>query len=406
MRYKLTKKQIDGFTFIDSGKKDIRWDEEISGFGLRVYPSGKKSFILSYRHHSTKRLFTIGQYGKITLDQARDLARKRLGEIADDRDPLVHRKAAKKKHTHTVQNVFNEFLKKYAKVHTKTWGQTERIFKKDVLPAIGHLPVEEVTRSHIVEMLDEIMARHADIMANRTLAAVKKFFAWCVERGLIAHSPTYPMSLPAPIQSRDRVLGDDELVEIWNAAQLMAYPFGSMLQFLILTGQRRGEAAGMRWQDIDLKRKVWTLEQDQTKSKRRHEVPLSPLALKLLKQTPKLGGFVFSSSGHRPFENFSRGKKEISRIMKQKRAKQLPDILPWTVHDIRRSAASGMARLKTAPHIIEKILNHSTGSIRGVAAIYNRYQYEPEKREALELWAKHMQKMLDAASKRPKLILD
>jgi integrase len=394
---KLTKKLIDTFVFEDSGKKDIRWDSEMPGFGLRIYPSGKKSFVLSYRQSGTKRLFTIGQYGNITLEQAKDLARKKMGEVADGQDPLLKRQASKKKHEWTVNKAYKDFLQKYAKTHTKNWGETDRIFEKDILPAIGKKPIDEVKKDDILKILDKVTDRKSGIMANRTLAALRKFFNWCVQRNLIEHSPAYMVAAPTRARSRDRVLSDFELKDIWTACDNFAYPFGPMIQFLILTGQRRGEVATMRWEDYDKEHGLWVLPRESTKSDRLHEVPLSDMAVKILASVPIMGDYVFTSSGKRPFENFSRDKKTLDAMI-DKKYKELErlSIGQWRVHDLRRTAASGMARLDVPPHIVEKILNHTAGIISGVAAVYNRYEYTSQKRLALNQWSNYVQNILDS----------
>jgi integrase len=402
MNLKLSKRIIDDLVYeaID-GKKDIRWDSDISGFGIRLYPSGKKSFVYYYRQNGTQRLYTIGQYGSITLDQARDLARKRAGEVADGKDPLIAKRTRKKKHHWTVEKAYKEFLEKYAKRFNKHWKETKRNFEKDILPVLGKVPIDEVKRQDLIAILDEIMERDAGIMANRTLAALKRFFGWCVERGLIEHSPAFVIKPPAKAKSRDRILNDQEIVEIWRAADEMSYPFSPIIKFLLLTGQRRGEVASMRWEDFSVKDAAWEIPQEFTKSNRRQKVPLSDAALEVLDSVINLGDYVFSRTGFRPFQNFSRDKLELDALINKTRAKRLPKMQPWTVHDLRRTVASGMARLKVAPHLIESVLNHKTGIISGVAAVYNRHDYFEEKREALDLWAEHIHSLLKADSKRP-----
>ena len=167
------------------------------------------------------------------------------------------------------------------------------------------------------------------------------------------------------------------------------------MQFLVLTGQRRGEAAAMQWGDYDEEKKLWRLPRETTKSDRSHEVPLSDMAIEILKSVPNMGDYIFTSNSERPFENFSRDKRVLESKLKEIRANDgQPPMPPWTIHDLRRTAASGMARLGVAPHVVEKILNHSSGTISGVAAVYNRYQYADEMREALDKWAGYIRKIL------------
>lgn len=392
MAEKLTKRLIDSLIYEDGNAKDIRWDSEMSGFGIRLYATGKKSFVLSYRINGKKTLYTIGQYGKITLEQARELARKRFGEIADNKDPLAARKATKKKHRWTVKKAAEDFIKQYAQHHTKNWKETQRIFNHDLIPVIGKKPLDEVNKDDILKILDNIVERGSRTMANRTLAHIRKFFNWCVQRNLIPFSPAYKLAPPAKNVTRSRVLHDPEIKEIWELLDNnMSNPFASLMKMLFLTAQRRSEVASMRWQDINIKEATWTIPREMNKSDRDHHVPLSPLALDIIKSMPKLGEYIFSSTGKRPFENFSREKELLDGFIKDKRKenKQL-QMVAWRIHDIRRTVASGLARLKVAPHVIERLLNHSSGVISGVAAVYNRYEYFDEVAEALEKWDAHL----------------
>ncbi len=189
---KVTKRFIDGIIYnAANGARDVHWDDEISGFGVRVYPSGRKSFVLSYRQSGTKRLFTIGQYGNITLEQARLLAQKKMGEVADGKDPLLNRRAAKKKHDWTMNKAGREFLKKLNSMSDRHHDEVERIFEKDVFPTIGKLPIDEVKKDHILKIIDRVMERGAGVMANGTLTRLSRFFNWCIERNLIKYSPVY-----------------------------------------------------------------------------------------------------------------------------------------------------------------------------------------------------------------------
>jgi integrase len=365
-----------------------------SGLGVRLYPSGKKAFILSYRQNGTKRLYTLGQYGQITLDQARDLAQKRLGEVADGKDPVITRRDSRKKNEWTVQRAYSEFLNRYAKVYNKRWQETERVFTKDILPAIGARPIEEVTKEDIIRLVDAVLKRKARIMANQTLKICRRFFNWCLERDLIQYAPTDRLTMPAKEVSRDRVLSEEEVSDVWRAAEAMGYPFGAAIQLLLLTGQRRGEVLSMEWEHIDPRTGVWTIPRENTKTGQQHSLPLPPQAIALIANSRKLGPYIFTTAGLKPFENVSHHKAVLDTMVNQSRAeKGRAPITPWRIHDLRRTAASGMAGLGVAPHVIEKVLNHSSGIISGVAAVYNRHHYTKEIGEALRLWADHVQKV-------------
>jgi integrase len=215
------------------------------------------------------------------------------------------------------------------------------------------------------------------IAANRVLAAVRKMFGWAVERDILTASPVVNVKAPGREIERERVLTDDELIAVWTAADTMGSASGSFLKTLILTGQRRDEVSSMRWADLDLTVRIWTLPRQATKGDRSHEVPLSPLAIEVLTALPRTGTYVFSSTrGERPISGYSKIKA---------RAEKLAGFDDWRIHDLRRTAGTGMARAGTAVSTISRVLNHKEG---GVTKIYNRYSYLDEKRHALETWAR------------------
>jgi integrase len=190
---------------------------------------------------------------------------------------------------------------------------------------------------------------------------------------------------PARESSRDRVLSEEEIGRIWSACEGMGWPFGPLIQLLLVTGQREDEVAGMRWSDIDLKSCVWTLPREMSKSDRLNQVPLPLLALQILEALPRTGELVFSTTGTTPVSGFSKAKKRCDR---------LSGVESWRFHDLRRTVASGMAKLKVEPWVVEKVLNHQTGQLSGVAGVYNRWGYLDEKREALERWATHLKRVM------------
>jgi integrase len=204
-------------------------------------------------------------------------------------------------------------------------------------------------------------------------------FNWAVEQGHLERSPCAGLGMPAQAISRDRILSDGELARVWKAAGEMGYPFGPMIQLLILTAQRRGEVVGLRWSELDTNAMEWTLPNGRTKSARAHIVPLSGAAAELVTGLPRLHDvLVFPARGkNNPASGFSKWKRELD---------ERSGVVDWRIHDLRRTAASGMAQLAVPPHIIERVLNHTTGTLGGVAGIYNRYGYLVEMRSALERW--------------------
>lgn len=405
MATKITKRVVDRTVADD--KEEWVWDTEVKGFGLRAHPNGRKVYVVEYRpgdggRSAPKRRYTIGRHGSPwTASTAREEAQRILGRVRDGHDPVAERNESRSKEGKTVAQLVAAFIEKYAQEKQRSWAETERVLEKDVIPAFGTKDISDVTRQDIVQMLDRV-AKRGPIMANRTLAYVRKFFNWCMKQDYVADNPCAGIDPPGKTNSRDRVLEDGELVEVWHAAEKIGYPFGDIVKLLILTAQRRNEVSGMCWGEVDLKSKTWTIPAERTKNQRRHEVPLTDTAIKILRAIPKLNDcpFVFTRTRKTPVSGFSKAKLTIddkilgARQKNDEEAAPLPD---WTFHDLRRTATTGMARLKVPPHVADAVLNHKEGAIAGVAAIYNKYAYLPDRQKALRKWEKHVLKQISAA---------
>jgi integrase len=234
--------------------------------------------------------------------------------------------------------------------------------------------------------------RGSAVNANRLLAVLRRMFNWCISRGLVDKSPCDKLTPPAPETSRDRVLADDEIRVAWAAFGRVGWPFGQIAQLLLLTGARLNEIASGRWSEVDLDGKTWTIAKERSKNGVEHVIPLSDPAVTILQSLPRIGerkdGFVFTTKGTSPVSGWSRAKDTIDRAMLDARGPDAEAIPHWTFHDLRRSAASGMAEIGIAPHVVEAALNHKSGTIKGVASVYNRYSYLSEKRAAFDAWAR------------------
>lgn len=379
MRKKFTAKTIEHLPIPSIGRVDI-WDELITGFGIRVAATGRKSWFAIGRENGKLIRHTIGTYPIMELAIARDEARKvlsamQLGKYYETLKPTPPPKER------TLGETIIEFIEKHAKPNNRSWKSTKyslRYFEK-----LGEKPLSEITRLEIVEVLDDIVGLGRGSAANRALAAIRKLFSWALDRGLVDRHPAAGLKLPAKEISRDRVLSDEEIAKFWNSIDNLYPVFRPFYKMLLLTGQRRTEVATMKWADLDFKRMVWTIPSAKAKNGRVSEVPLTDMMVKLLQSIPRFiyAEYVFTTTGKTPISGFSKCTARIQKSM---------DVEDWRIHDLRRTCASGLARLSVAPHIIEKILNHSSGQISGVAAIYNRYGYEAEKREALEKWSNHV----------------
>lgn len=415
---KLTDKTIKNAKAPDAGRAML-WDSVVANetslpgsFGLRVTANGVKSWIIMYRIEDAKhpgkvkqQYRKVGSYPSLSLAEARETAREALKLAGQGVDP-IQAKESKKREVASIKSVreaVDVFIQRYAKEKNRSWEEVERVFNVYIIPKMGDRALPSITPADIHDVLDALMDAGHPYMANRVFAHIRKFFNWCAERHWISEPPTKHISRPAEEEARDRVLDNGEIERVWQGCDDLGWPFGPYFKLLLVTGQRRNEIAGMKWEHVDLGNKLWTLPKEKTKSKRQHEVPLSPMAVEILKATPRDGKYVFSTTGKTPISGFSKAKERCDKAMatnqleasgkkkwtdKEFEQNQLP---PWRLHDIRRTVASGMAEIGIAPHVIEKVLNHSTGQISGVAAVYNRHTYLREKTDALSAWARALE---------------
>ncbi|KUR73983.1 hypothetical protein AQZ50_18540 [Novosphingobium sp. Fuku2-ISO-50] len=234
-----------------------------------------------------------------------------------------------------------------------------------------------------MSLIDGAVDRGSSYQANRIHSHVRKLFNWCVERGIVDASPVLGLRAPTREQARDRVLSDGEITALLEACEAEPYPYRQFVPLLLATAQRRGELNEMRWSEINVDQKEWVIPGHLSKNGKPHAVPLSAFALQLLGEVPRYAGcdIVFTTNGRVPINGFTKAIRHMHEIS---------GTTNWRFHDLRRTAASGMARARVAPHVIEKVLNHISGTISGVAAVYNRYGYDTEKRDALEQWGERL----------------
>lgn len=398
MGIKLTKRIVEAAEPAETDQ--YLWDADVKGFGLKITPTGRKTFLLQYRiagRSSTTERYTIGLHGSPwTVEKARNEALQLLARVKAGHSPAAERRQERKREPDAprlVRAIAVQFLERHAKPKNRDWAKTQYILDREVLPAWGDREIAEVTRADVIALLDKIVDRGAPIHANRTLAVVRGLFNWAISRGLIERSPAAGVKAPGDEVARDRVLSEDELRAVWQAASETPYPFGPFLQLLILTAQRRDEVAGLRRSEIDEAAAMWTLPRERAKNDRAHEVPLSPMALEILSAIPRVEGcdLVFSTNGTSPISGFSKAKARLDKASKV----GLSEADEWRIHDIRRTVTTHLARMNFPPHVVDKILNHVSGTIGGVAAVYNRHSYVSERRQALDAWANRLQSIVE-----------
>jgi integrase len=385
------------------------FDAAFPGLALRITDNGGKSWSIFYRANGRLRRFTIGRYPAIKPAQARSEAAAALERVREGIDPAEEKRARRDMRTpetDTFGAVAQDYLEGHVKKNNResTFLEAKRDIERNLLPKWRSRPIASITRRDALDLIDGIVARGAEVQANRTLARLRALFNWAIEKDRLARSPVARMKLPTQEQARDRVLGDDELRWLWQASAEIGWPFGPLVKLLALTAQRRDEVASMTWAEVDFKKHVWTIPRHKAKNDCVHEVQLSSAALDVLRELPRIGdGLVFTTTGKTAVSGFSRSKRRLDAAMLKAKRKELGtrkgDATPgWTLHDLRRTAATGMARLNFPPHVVDKILNHVSGTIRGVAAVYNRFAYLDERRAALEAWGGYLTGLLQATT--------
>ncbi|MGC1862641.1 MAG: tyrosine-type recombinase/integrase, partial [Methylocystis sp.] len=309
-------------------------------------------------------------------------------------------KASREPATDTVAAIAERFIAKHVRPRTRpTYAyEAERLIRVEIVPKLGQRRLAEISRADIRQLVEDI-AERAPIVANRTLGLLRLLCNWARAQDIIAVSPCDGLKPPATERSRDRVLSDEEIRLFWRACETVGWPLGHLAQMLLLTGQRRDEVGAMTWSEVNLDSATWRLTGERVKNKREHAIPLSAPAMRLLGSAPRISGakdYVFTISGVEPIKGFSHMKNRIDAAMLEIARRddpEAPEIPRWTFHDLRRTAASGMAALRTPPHVIEAVLNHASGTIKGVAAVYNRYSYSDEKRAALGAWGRRVERL-------------
>jgi integrase len=398
------------------GRRVEIFDGTFPGLALRVSESGRKSWSLFYRRHGKQHRYTIGAYPQFKPAAARTKATEILNQLDNGIDPAAEkrsRRADPLPKMETFETVLADYFSQYAakNMALSTYAETKRQIERDVLPHWRGMPLREIRDRHVLKLINDIAAAGTGVTANRTFSRLRAFFNWSISQLRLETSPAKGLVAPVKEEARDRALSDNEIRWFWAGCEEIGWPFGQIARLLLLSAQRRDEVSKMSWTEIDLAKGVWTIPAARAKNSRAHEVHLSAGALTVLKNLPKPhSALVFSVTGDEAVSGFSRAKNRLDAVMLRLRRRELglpetddklrrhldiskrrslPVEIPhWTFHDLRRTAVTKMAEnLKIAPHIVDKILNHTSGTIRGVAAVYNRAAYLDERRAALEAWS-------------------
>lgn len=436
--------EADYFIFDDACGKPTGGIEVVKGFMLKVTPKGKKVYLYQYRlaragtaDKTPMRRVTLGKHGDLTPDEARERAKELAAKVAQGIDPRQSKldaiaaadaeKAAAEARARlegelVFEKVAARWLDEYELDHRPTSvGQAKVSINKYLVPKLRGKPMPHITKADLQAAFDKIPAKQR-ATRQQVFAYASILWRWSLERGDIEDNPVPSMAKPKAVKARDRVLGDDELVSIWQATGTLREPLGALYRLLMLTGQRREEVAGMTWAQVDRAAAVWIIPADKAKNKVQHIVPLAPAVVEELdrlalagqvkakvkkpdpKQWPQTGP-VISIRGKLPISCFSQAKTALDAEVAKVR-QSIEPITPWRVHDLRRTLATGLQRLGIRFEVTEAVLNHVAGARSGVAGIYQRYDWRDEKQSALVAWAQHVQGILKPADQSNVVALD
>ena len=398
---KLSVSKIGGLKLSPGKTEEIVFDEEIPGFGLRLRAAGSRTFVFQYKLGNKQRRMSLGKASASTLDGARKSAKNLYARAQLGEDPAGEKVVAKATAGETFEAAITSFItwQKTRRRGNGVVGLKPRSLQEIERHLLSHakplhkLQLSKIKRSDIATCIATVGKHSGEIAGNRVRTTLSSLFSWAMTEGLVDANPVVGTRRHEEAE-RDRVLTNDELRTIWAALENDHY--GAIVKLLALTGQRKGEIAGLRWSEI--RDGVIELPADCTKNHRPHSVPLSEQARAILAAQPKrtdrdgeLRDFIFGF-GEGAFSGWSGCKESLDERIAKAAKKPMPD---WVLHDLRRTVATRMADLGVQPHVIEAVLNHVSGHKAGVAGIYNRSTYEREKTAALELWGAHLMAMVE-----------
>lgn len=367
---------------IDDPDKPIAYqDTKAEGLNLRVTKTGTKTFSYRYRMHGKYQRYTIGRYPSTTLSEARDEVIRLKNEINKGRDPKEEQK--KRKNPTTFKELVDDYKQKYLpQKKASTQKEYERILDNELVEEFGTMGIDSVNRSRLKRLLDrKAYTDESTVMANRIRAVASSLFSFAINQGLVEKNPIKSIDTYEKAAKRNRVYTKKEIKELWVYFGKQNQPIDSYLKILLLLGQRKTETMKMQWNEIQ--GDVWVIPPERSKNSKEHRVPLPPLAQRIISDLRGYSGksdYVFLSprADNKPLSSVRSCAQRIQENTKVK---------DFRYHDLRRTVATNMAKIGIQRNIVGKILNHKSASEDDmITAIYDRYDYDSEKREALQKW--------------------
>jgi integrase len=428
---KLTERRIEELEIEREGKDRLVFDDAQRGLAVRVTAGGGRTYLCQYTLHGRKWRVPLGACSAVALSKAREAAAGIMGDVAKGRNPAAERKdAAAAERAKRARNrlTLRVLIEDWQRVHL---SGRRASYAAEAVRALHHAfldvlddPADDLDRTAVVRALDALARRRkrkgdsrpnkvgGAAITSRTAAYGRAAYAWAMKRGVVRANPFADLPVPKSNDKRERVLSDAELAEIWRAAGDATQPYGIIVRLLILTGQRRGEVAGMTWAELDEDLMTWTLPGPRTKNGAPHIVPLSQPARDILRALLAADVAEGRRAIHKmraeealvlpglfgtPFAGWSKSKANLDKILIEIHAQPAP-LVPWSLHDLRRTVATGLQRLGVRLEVTEAVLNHISGSRGGIAGVYQRHDWAAEKRAALDHWATHLISLIQGRS--------
>lgn len=360
------------------------FDDRLPGFGLRVSPRGRKSWFVMYRFHGRPRRMTFGPYPHISLADARGRAAEVMRDVFRGIDSAAVR--FEERQAESFAELAAEYMERHAKPKKRTWREDERILNRELLPSWRHLKAREIARRDVRVLIDRVVARGAGIHANRIFALARKVFNFALQRDIVTANPCHGLPQPAKSRQRDRVLTEDEIRALWKAFEEQGTLIEASFKLRLLTAQRGAELLKMRWDQLDFSAGWWTIPGEVAKNGMMHRVPLSRPAKAILAELR-----LRSAGGEWVFPNPMRTGPMVTTQKAAERIKRATGI-EYRQHDLRRTAASHMTSMGISRLVVGKLLNHVEP---GVTAVYDRYAYDQEKRQALDAWGARLEALVE-----------
>jgi integrase len=415
----LTAKSVENIKS-DPDKRIERPDGVVPGLYLVVQPSGAKAWALRYRAAGKPVKMTLGRWPMMGLSEARKVAAETLEAVAVGQNPAAEKqqaKIAKAQAEEEDRDKLATLIKQYERRHLsklKAGAQARDFLDRFVLnewkhgdhafPGWADREIHSITKRDVRDLIDAVADTGRLTSANRVLAHLRAFLNWCVDRDILATSPATGIKPATKERVRERFLSDDEIRWFWAACDKVGQPFGPLGKLLLLTGQRRSEVGEIT--DAEIQGDTWHMASTRTKNGRPHAVPLSQAAKAVLDAVDRIKskqGYVFTTTGETAVSGFSKAQAAIHTAMKEMAAKEAQDagkdmpieIEAWTWHDLRRTCATGLAKLRIPVRVTEAVINHVSGTGGGIVAVYQKHDYADEKREALEAWGNYVMGLVE-----------